>query len=98
MTQIPEVVGKLRGRLVGAGGIALTHLSPAGQARLDQVPTCPVGKVLAELREELGPLWARADERHVAAKDVPKLRQLVESQAAHHAARSGEPRIVGSSP
>src|SRR5262252_3262280 len=49
MAEIPEIVRELRSRLAGAGGIALANLSPARQARLDEVPTRPVGKVLAQV-------------------------------------------------
>ena len=45
-----------------------------------------------------GPLRTRADDRHVAAQDVPELRQLVEVEAAQPAADRRAPRVVVAGP
>src|SRR5437879_3208127 len=38
--------------------------------------------------------WPRSDEAHVAAKHVPKLRKLIETQAAQPTTRRGESLLV----
>ena len=42
-----------------------------------------------EVVEELRPLRPRADDRHLAAQDVPELRQLVEAEEAQEPAAAG---------
>src|SRR5581483_5590440 len=58
--------------------VAAAYLREPGQPRADDEPL-PVGRQPGrELGEEARPDRARADERHVAAEDVPELRDLVE--------------------
>src|SRR5437763_3049324 len=67
------------------------HLRPAGQARLDlETASLPRG-VLVDLVAEGR---ARADQAHVAADDVPELRELVEGEAAQGAADLRDPRVA----
>ena len=54
------------------------HLGQAGDAGADQQAGAVVGNRLFELRDELGAFRARADHAHVAAQDVPQLREFVE--------------------
>src|SRR4051794_9311646 len=62
------------------------NLSPAGDAGLD-VEASPLSRrVLLDLVRERG---ARADEAHVAADDIPELRDLVERQSPQ---RTTDPR------
>ena len=98
MAEIPEVVRQLRSRLLGARGIALADLSPAGQTGLDQVSTRPERDTVAQLSEELRPFRPRPHQRHLAAQDVPELRKLVEPKPAHDAARPRQLRIVRARP
>ena len=82
-----EVVGELLGhrRLVAAA-----HLGEAGQSGPDDEPL-PVGReILGQLGEEARPDRAGADERHVAAQDVPELRDLVELRGLQPAADRGQ--------
>ena len=51
-----------------------------------------------ELLDEVRPLGTRADDRHVAAQDVPELRQLVEVEPAQPAADRRAPRVVVARP
>ena len=53
---------------------------------------------MAELLDEMRPLGPRADDGHVAAKDVPELRQLVDVRSAQEPAERRHPRIVGCRP
>src|SRR5688572_5856347 len=53
-------------------------LRPAGDAGLDLVAQHVLRDAVLELLDEVGALRPRADDRHVAADDVPELRQLVE--------------------
>ena len=78
-----EVVRELLGhrRLVAA-----PHLREAGQPGPDDEPLPVRGQVVRELGEEPRPDRARPDERHVAAQDVPELRDLVELRRLQPAA------------
>src|ERR687886_482476 len=62
---------------------AAVHLRPAGEAGLDVEAAALARRVLLHLVAERGP---RADQAHVAADDVPELRQLVQREAAKKAA------------
>src|SRR5579862_8960989 len=62
---------------------AAVHLRPAGDAGLDVEPVPLTIVVLLDLVAERR---ARADQRHVAADDVPELRQLVERKPPEQAA------------
>src|ERR687887_168829 len=70
---------------------AAVYLGPAGEAGLDVEPAALPGRVLLHLVAKRGP---RADEAHVAADDVPELRQLVEREAAEEAARPGDAGVA----
>ena len=66
-------------------------LRPAGDARLDVESTALTGGVPLDLVGECG-TWA--DQAHVAAHDVPQLRQLVDRQAAEDAAGASDARVA----
>src|SRR5690242_21603932 len=69
---------------------ATGDLRPPGDAGLD-VQTAPLPRrVLLDLIRERG---AGPDEAHVAASDVPELRDLVDGQAAQHPADACDPRV-----
>src|SRR5688500_10199014 len=66
------------------------QLREAGQPGPDHEPLPIGGDLPGELLEERGPDRPRADEAHVAAQDVPELRQLVELGAPQRAAGARE--------
>ena len=66
-------------------------LGEAGQPDADAMAVRVARDVFAEALHVLGALGARADEGHVAADDIPQLRQLVERGAAQEAADRGAP-------
>src|SRR5262249_5179772 len=68
---------------------AAVDLRPAGQAGLDLQPAALARRVALDLVGERGP---RPDHAHVAADDVPELRQLVDRQPAQEHTR---PRDAG---
>ena len=70
---------------------AAVDLRPAGDPRLDVEPVQLALVVLVDLVAKRRP---RADHRHVAANDVPELRQLVERQAPKDAADTGDARVA----
>ena len=49
---------------------------------------------MTELVDEERALRARADQRHLALEDVPKLRQLVEGRSTQEPAELGHPRVA----
>ena len=69
------------------------HLPQPGDARLgvEHAPAVP-RLVLLDLVGERRP---RSDERHLAAQDVPELRQLVEARLAQEPPDRRDPRVVG---
>src|SRR5437764_947204 len=82
-----EIVRELLGhrRLV-----APSHLREARQARRHDEPLPVRRKIVCELGEEARPDRARPDERHVAAQDVPELRDLVELRRLQPPPDTGE--------
>src|SRR5262249_21807379 len=72
------------------GGPAV-HLRPAGDPGLDLEPTTLPRRVALDLVAERR---SRADHAHVAAHDVPELRQLVDRQPAEDPARARDPRVT----
>src|SRR5947207_3065899 len=75
---IEVVLDALVERRVAAPAV---HLRPAGHARLHFVPQHVLRNAVLRLLDELRALGTRSDDRHVAAQDVPELRQLVEVRA-----------------
>src|SRR5581483_10728683 len=69
--------------------VALADLGEAGQARPDDEPLPVRGKLGRQLLEEPRADRSRSDEAHVAAEDVPELRDLVELRGAEPAAERG---------
>src|SRR5262245_53872666 len=72
-------------------GAASRHLPEAGESGLHGVPLVLPRVVAGNDLHQLGP---RADEAHVAANDVPELRQLVEAPSAEEAPEIGVTRIA----
>src|SRR5581483_2205671 len=85
---VPEVeLDPLRPREAGA----TVHLRPAGDAGLDVEPAPLPLVVLLDLVPERR---ARSDQRHVAADDVPELRQLVDREAPEETPDRRDPRVA----
>src|SRR5688572_24533773 len=70
---VVEVVLELLARVLGRGTVAVAHLRPAGDARLDEMPLGIEGNGFGELLHEGRALRPRADEAHVAEQHVEKL-------------------------
>src|SRR4051812_34067014 len=85
---VPEV--ELDALLPREGGTAV-HLRPAGQARLHVEAVALALVVAVDLVAERR---SRADEAHLAAEDVPELRQLVDREAAEYPSGACDPRIA----
>ena len=80
---VQVVLDALLERRVAAPAV---HLRPAGDAGLHLVAQHVLRDLVLELRDEMRPLRARPDDRHVAAQHVPELRQLVDVRAAQELA------------
>src|SRR5436305_11460658 len=79
---IEVVLDALLERRVAAPAV---DLRPSSDAGLDLVAQHVLRDAVLELLDEERPLRTRADDRHVAAEDVPELRQLVEVESAQPA-------------
>src|SRR5262249_1392839 len=85
---VPDVeLDPIRPRELGAA----VHLRPAGDAGLDVEPVPLMLVVLLDLVAECRP---RADHAHLAADDVPELRQLVEREPAQPASGACDPGVA----
>src|SRR4051812_16827288 len=73
-------------------------LRPAGDAGLDLVAQHVLRNAVLELLDEIGALGPRADDRHIAAEDVPELRQFVEVKPAEPLADRRAARVVVARP
>ena len=92
--QVPEVVREPVGGALGVGGVVAAELRPARDAGLDQEAASQERNRLLQHANELRPLRARADDRHLALEHVPELRQLVEVGLPEKAADAGHARVV----
>ena len=70
---------------------AAVHLRPAGEPRPDVEPVALVLVVLVDL---VAQRRARPDDAHVAAQDVPELRQLVDGRAPEDAPDARDPAVA----
>src|SRR5690606_6782408 len=91
---VVEVVLELLAELVDRGGVLVLRLRPAGEAWLHGEPEGELRDLPLDPGDVLRALRARADDRHVAAEDVPELRQLVDAGLAHEAADAGDAGVV----
>ena len=89
---IVEVVLRTGGE-VGVAAEAV-DLGPAGHAGFDDVARLVVRDRVREVGDVVRAFGARADEAHVAAEDVPVLREFVEVPAAHEGAEAEEAGVV----
>ncbi len=90
MLYVVEIVAKLT---VGVGDVAAgltTRLRPAGQAGADEVTQTIMRQELFESANLLGPLGRRADQGHVAANDVPELRDPGQMRMTQEPADAGQ--------
>lgn len=85
-------VPSIHGDALFVGGVAaaagLPHAGDAGQNH------AVLAEIDAVALDFFGDNWARADEAHVAADDVPELRQLVEAGLAQEGAELRDARVV----
>jgi hypothetical protein len=85
---IPKI--ELHAALI-AGVATAAHLPEAGHARSRLVVVGDVPAVADDFRLDD---WPRADQAHLAAQYIKKLRQLIEAGLAQQAADSGDARVV----
>ena len=78
-----EIVLELLPRIFNRSAIGILDLRPTGQARRDQVSLFVISNLLGKLRDKVRALGTRTDEIHVAAQDVPELRNLVDANLAN---------------
>src|SRR5215203_5721909 len=74
------------------------HLRPPGDPRFDLVAEHVLRDAVLELLDEIGPLRPWTDQRHVAAKHVPELRELVEIELPQPPPDRRASRIIVSRP
>src|SRR5207237_161190 len=83
---VVEVVLELLQHVLRRRAVLAAHLRVTGDAGLHVEALLEERHLLIELLDEDGPLGARADHAHVAAEDVPELRELVETRLPDEAA------------
>src|SRR5260370_36723958 len=74
--------------------IRIIHLRPAGDARFHQVPEMIKRYPFLILFGAPDPFRAWTNQAHVALKDIPKLRQLIEPQLPQPAPSTRHARIT----
>ena len=88
MLDVPEIeLDPVRPRQ----GRAPVDLRPTGDPRLDGQSTPLAGRVLLHLCGHCG---TRPHDRHLAAQDIPQVRQLIEREASQDPADTGDPSIA----
>src|SRR5207248_6723039 len=84
-----EVVLELLLRVLFRSAVAVAHLRPAGDPRLDEMALRIERDGASERLDEYRPLGPRTDEAHLAEEHVQELRQLVDAQPPDDAADEG---------
>src|SRR5262245_47403491 len=92
---VQVVLDALLDRRVAAPAV---DLRPAGDAGLHLVAQHVLRNLVLELLDKEWALGAWPDDRHVAAENIPELRQLVDVKAAEPAAEWRRTRIVVARP
>src|SRR5687767_170180 len=93
-----EVVSHLLLYIVQIGIVLEIDLGVAGDAGPDALPYLVVRDLHPKVRNDCGPLRARAHHVHLAPQHVDQLRQLVEAELAQPAAQSRDPAVVLAGP
>ncbi len=92
--EIVEVKLKAAQHLLHSVGVAVVESGVAGNARAYLIEKLVTAVEFHYLVYKVFPLWAVANERHVATEDVPELRQLIEVVGAHETPDFGETRVI----
>src|SRR5258705_12151904 len=98
MLHVIQVVTEFLERVIERGTVAVFHLRPAGESRLDGVTLFVERNLLGKLIDEERAFGARPDETHVSTKHVPQLWKLVETRQPDEAADQRHPVVLGASP
>jgi len=88
MIDIPKIE---RESFFPADCIATIHLRPPGDAGQDFMAPALFWRIAMDVTHQQRP---RTDKAHVASKDVPEFRELVEAGAAQEGTKSGDPMFV----
>src|SRR4051794_22265331 len=94
MLEVVKIVRELRSGPRDIVGITEMNLRPAGDSGLDQEPTIPEGHLSLEHIDVLRTLGPGPDDAHLAAEDVPKLRNLVPAGSPEDATDSRDARVA----
>src|ERR1043166_6047400 len=79
MTHIKQVVLKLLHLVVERQTVAPVHLCPTGDTRSHLSPASKERKPRLKVRDLVADVWPRSDQTHLAAQDIPALRQLIQT-------------------
>jgi hypothetical protein len=90
-----KIVGEFFARALDTSAVAEIDLCPAGQLWPHGEPEVVKVVLLAHQGRMPRLLRPRADKAHVTAKDIDRLRQLVEMKPPKRTPDPGDPRIVG---
>jgi predicted dehydrogenase len=92
--EVLEVPAHLGAHVLETGIVVLVDLREPREAGAHAVAEPVLRDVFPQPGDDAGPLGARANDVHVAAQDVPELRQLVETELAHHPSERRHAGIV----
>ena len=95
IADVIEVEAQLLDGVLEVFAVRIVDLRPAGDAGPDQVTEVIVGNLLFVDFGALGPLGARPNEAHVAAKDVPELWKFIEASPAKEGAETRDAMVTG---
>src|SRR2546423_8729170 len=94
VSNVIEIVLQLLDSVFVALAIRIVDLRPAGDPRLHQMPEMIEWDFLLVALRAFDPFRAWSDQAHVAAQNVPELRQLIEPALAQPPPHSRNPRIA----
>ena len=89
-----EIIFELQPGGINGGYIALMHLRPAGDARLDDVPIDVEGHFTLIPVRQRHRLRARSDPAHLPAQNIDDLWQLIDAIMAQKTPDARDPLIV----
>src|SRR6202041_3555518 len=91
---VEKVVLQLFAGILDRAAVLISDLRRPSDPRPHHMPHAGKRYFFREQRDELRPLRARADKRHIAFQHAPHLRNLIESRSAQKLPRTRHPRII----
>src|ERR1041385_5185421 len=94
MANVVEVVFERAERVAEVRAVGIIHLGPAGDPGFHEMAKVVAGNFALVAGNELVPFRAGSDEAHIAEKNVPELRNFVDSGGAEKTADASDPCVA----